>query len=59
MNVQLPCRWEDRPQVWDDVFRRLAWFDRHARRLGIARTDAGVERAREVVQGIVFETAAP
>lgn len=31
MNVQLPCRWEERPQVWQAVLYRLLWLDRHMR----------------------------
>ena len=58
MNPRVPCRWEDRPQVWAEVRAYLAWFDRHLERLGLAGSP-GVARARQIGARIVRETARP
>lgn len=50
----VPSRWEDRPQAWEEVLAKLAWFDRHARRLRLAEEDV-VATARATVEEIEWE----
>ena len=50
----VPCRWEDRPQVWGEAFRALFWFERHGRALRSSDNEL-VNRARTVMLEQVFE----
>lgn len=51
---RLPCRWDERPQAWEEVLRKLAWFEGHLDRVGL-RGAPGVEEARKTVLRVEWD----
>lgn len=50
----VPCRWEERPQVWEEVLVARRWFETHARILRSSSPEL-VGRARATMIDQVFE----
>ena len=50
----VPCRWEDRPQVWEEVFAARVWFHRHTTFLRLSSSSV-LDRARDTMIELVFQ----